>query len=93
MWSDALLLAPYAAIASGIVLGIAVGVMCWSRDCRSILRNWWSAWWSALVGARKPGVVVHDPDVSKPHDLDDPFFDKDVRDRVGVTIAEATRRK
>jgi hypothetical protein len=34
MWSDALLLAPYAAIASGIVLGIAVGFVCWSRAYR-----------------------------------------------------------
>jgi len=41
----------------------------------------------------KAGVVVHDPDGSKPHDLDDPFFDKDVRDRVGATIADAARRK
>ena len=31
MWPEALLLAPYVAIASGIVLGIVVGVMCWSR--------------------------------------------------------------
>jgi len=34
MWPETLLLAPYVAIASGIVLGIAVGVMCWSRACR-----------------------------------------------------------
>jgi hypothetical protein len=61
------------------------------RSPATVLRNWWYA----IVGARpaQPGVVVHDPDVSKPHDLDDPFFDKDVRDRVGATIADATRRK
>jgi len=110
MWPETLLLSPYVAIASGIVLGIAVGVMCWarrspwqarramsgsaSRSRRSpaaVLRDWWSA----IVGVRsaKAGVVVHDPDGSKPHDLDDPFFDKDVRDRVGATIADAARRK
>ena len=30
MWPEAILLAPYVA-SSGIVLGIVVGVMCWSR--------------------------------------------------------------
>jgi hypothetical protein len=64
-----------------------------SRPWRSpvaVLRSWWSA----VTGRpARPDVLVHDPDGSKPHDLDDPFFDKDVRDRVGATIADATRRK
>ena len=99
MWPDALLLAPYVAIASGILLGIAVGIICWSRASRpggsrrsttSILQELWSA----VVGTRpsQPDVIVHDPDLSKPHDLDDPFFDKEVRERVGTMIADAARK-
>ena len=30
---------------------------------------------------------------SKPHDLDDPFFDRRVQDRVGRTIADAVAKK
>ena len=97
MWLEALLLAPYMAIASGILLGIAVGIICWSRvsrpggSRRSMLRQLWSA----VVGTRssQANVIVHDPDLSKPHDLDDPFFDKDVRERVGATIAGAARKQ
>ena len=100
MWPEALLLAPYVAIASGILLGVAVGIICWSRAPRlggsrrsttSMLRELWSA----VVGTRpaQPDVIVHDPDLSKPHDLDDPFFDKEVRERVGATIAGAARKK
>ena len=100
MWPEALLLAPYIAIASGILLGIAVGILCWSRASRpggsrrstaSMLQELWSA----VVGTRpsQPDVIVHDPDLSKPHDLDDPFFDKEVRERVGATIAGAARKK
>jgi hypothetical protein len=34
--------------------------------------------WHAVVRRQpaKPAVVVHDPAASKPHDLDDPFFDR-----------------
>jgi hypothetical protein len=100
MWPETLLLAPYVAIASGILLSIAIGVLCWSRASRpggsrrstaSMLQESWSA----VVGTRRsqPDVIVHDPDLSKPHDLDDPFFDKEVRERVGATIADAARKK
>ena len=92
------MLAPYVAIASGILLGIAVGLMCWSRAARPGSRRWTTsmlqALWSAVTGIRpaQPDVIVHDPDLSKPHDLDDPFFDKEVRDRVGAMIADAARK-
>jgi hypothetical protein len=51
--------------------------------------------WSALVrrGPAKPAVVVHDPAASKPHDLDDPFFDRKVQERIGAAIAKAARKK
>jgi len=38
-------------------------------------------------------VIVYDPALSKPHDLDDPFFDSKVQERVGTAIANATRKK
>ena len=99
MWPEALLLAPYIAIASGILLGIAVGIICWSRaprpgDSRRSTASMLQQLWFAVVGSRpsQPDVIVHDPDSSKPHDLDDPFFDKEVRERVGATIAGAARK-
>jgi hypothetical protein len=47
--------------------------------------------WSAVFPARpsRPDLIVHDPDSAKPHDLDDPFFDGKVRERVGAAIAKA----
>jgi hypothetical protein len=52
--------------------------------------------WSADRGSRptsKPEVIFHDPGSSKPHDLDDPFFDRKVQDRVGRAIADAAGKK
>jgi hypothetical protein len=50
---------------------------------------------AAIVGSRpsRPEVILHDPGASKPHDLDDPFFDRKVQGRVGRTIADAARKK
>jgi hypothetical protein len=44
-------------------------------------------------GRTRLGVTIHDPDASKPHDLDDPFLDPKVRERVGAVIADAARTK
>jgi hypothetical protein len=51
--------------------------------------------WSAIVRREpdKAAVVVHDPAASKPHDLDDPFFDRKVQERIGAAIAKAARKK
>jgi hypothetical protein len=52
--------------------------------------------WSSDRGLRPTSmleVIFHDPDLSKPHDLDDPFFDRKVQDRVGQAIADAVRKK
>jgi hypothetical protein len=38
-------------------------------------------------------VVVHDPASQQPHDLDDPFFDRDVQARIGKAIAKAVQKK
>jgi hypothetical protein len=37
--------------------------------------------------------VLHDPGASRPHDLDDPFFDPNVQKRVADIIAAAARGK
>jgi hypothetical protein len=39
------------------------------------------------------GELLHDPAASRPHDLDDPFFDAAVQRRVADVIAEAARKK
>jgi hypothetical protein len=51
--------------------------------------------WSRIIGTRpsRPDVIIHDPDSSKAHDLDDPFFDRKVQERVGAAIADAARKK
>ena len=57
------------------------------------LQRLWSAlhWQSAKAIQPTPEVIIHDPDASKPHDLDDPFFDNKVRERIGSVIARATQ--
>jgi hypothetical protein len=41
----------------------------------------------------KSGELLHDPAASRPHDLDDPFFDATVQRRVADVIAGAARKK
>ena len=41
----------------------------------------------------KSGELLHDPAASRPHDLDDPFFDAAVQRRVADVIAGAVRKK
>jgi hypothetical protein len=62
------------------------------------LTNWLRAIWNVLAGSKAPpsllpGVIVHDPASKDPHDLDDPFFDRDVQARIGKAIAKATEEK
>ncbi len=40
----------------------------------------------------KSGELLHDPAASRPHDLDDPFFDAGVQRRVADVIAGAARK-
>ena len=37
-------------------------------------------------------IVVHDPAAQEPHDLDDPFFDQEVQQRVASVIARGATR-
>jgi hypothetical protein len=39
-----------------------------------------------------PTFTLHDPDAKRPHDLDDPFFEQAVRDRMGHIISKATKK-
>jgi hypothetical protein len=95
---------PYIAAASGILLGITIGVICYRQRNRRTASG--GSWRVSIVSAfgtlrsllrrawpPRPGVIVHDPSSSKPHDLDDPFFDRKVQEAVGATIARAARKK
>jgi len=102
MLSQALQLLPYVAIATAVLLGVAIVMICFNQKSgrvgfgvswrQSILLAFQKCW-SVMSRTRppQPGVIIHDPDSSKPHDLDDPFFDPKVRERVGAVIADATR--
>jgi hypothetical protein len=70
-----------------------------SRDqflLRAMLSDAWSAVTVRRVRAhvRRAGVVVHDPHAQDPKNLDDPFIDPNVQERIGKFIARAspTRR-
>ena len=102
MLPQALQLIPYIAVASAILLGVTVGVICYSQGSSRI--GFGVSWQQSTIFRKlrsvmtvsrpsRLGVIVHDPDLSKPHDLDDPFFDPKVRERVGAVIADAARKK
>lgn len=40
-----------------------------------------------------PSVIVHDPEADKAHDLDDPFFDRNVQSRIADVIAHASQHQ
>ena len=103
MLSQTLQLMPYIAIASAALLGGTIAAICYSQlyrrsglDARrrSILSRF-PKWPAAAIGPRPAplGIIIHDPDASKPHDLDDAFLDPKVRERVGAVIANAARTK
>ena len=104
MLTQALQLTPYIAIASGILLGTTIGVICYrqrNRDAgsggssRVSILSIFKKWRPLLRGrwSLPPAVIIHDPSSAKPHDLDDPFFDRRVQELVGATIAKAARKK
>ena len=104
MLPQALQLIPYVAIASAILLGIVIVMICLNQESRRV--DFGVSWRQSILSVfqrfrfvisrtrpRQPGVILHDPDSSKPHDLDDPFFDPKVRERVGAVIAKAVARR
>jgi hypothetical protein len=103
MLSQTLQFMPYIAIASAALLGGTIAAICYSQlyrrsgldvRRRSVL-SVFPKWSAAVIGPRpaRPGITIHDPDASKPHDLDDPFLDPKARERVGAVIANAARTK
>ncbi len=38
-------------------------------------------------------AIIHDPESTRPHDLDDPLFDRNVQARIGAAIAKAAEKK
>jgi hypothetical protein len=94
MLPQALQLIPFIAIASAILLGVTIGIICYRQGSRrtgfgvsSRLQKLWSA--AIRTQPSRLDLIIHDPDSAKPHDLDDPFFDRKVRERVGAVIAKA----
>jgi hypothetical protein len=100
MLPHALQLIPFIAIGSAILLGVTIGIICYRQGFRrtgfgvssrqsvvSIFRRLWSAVVPTRTSRLDP--LIHDPDSSRPHDLDDPFFDRKVQERVGAAIAKA----
>jgi hypothetical protein len=57
--------------------------------------------WSAVLGRKaasaegstRAGVVLHDPGSQKPHNLDDPYFDNKVQERIADVISRAAQKK
>jgi hypothetical protein len=103
MLPQALQLMPYIAIASAILLGVTIGIICHGQLSRRAALGvprrsmlwFFPKWRTAVIGQRpeRLSIIVHDPGASKPHDLDDPFLDPKVRERVGAVIADAARKK
>jgi hypothetical protein len=104
MFPQALQLIPFIAIASAILLGVTIGIICYRQGFRRtgfgassrqsilpIFRKLWSA--ASPTRPSWPDLIIHDPESSKPHDLDDPFFDRKVRERVGAVIAKAAVKR
>jgi hypothetical protein len=100
MLPSALQFIPFIAIASALLLGVTIGMICYRQGFRrigfgfssrrsilSMLQKLWSAVFPTRPARLAP--LIHDPDSSKPHDLDDPFFDQKVQERVGAAIAKA----
>ena len=57
------------------------------RSARSV----WT-WALARAGrARRQEFFLHDPAAAGPHDLDDPFFDSKIQERVAKVIASSVR--
>lgn len=58
-----------------------------------ITLNFWAAFVARFRSPPSSEVLLHDPAASRPHDLDDPFFDPKVQKRAANIIAAAARKK
>ena len=64
-----------------------------ARTMSQNVRDFWIAATRKKPPARNPAVVLHDPAAKQAHDLDDPFFDRNVQLRAGHVIAGARHKK
>jgi len=58
-----------------------------------IARRVWAALTARFTSPPLPKVLLHDPAASRPHDLDDPYFDPNVQKRMADFIAGAASKK
>ena len=58
-----------------------------------IARGLWGAFAARFTAQPLPNVLLHDPAASRPHNLDDPFFDPNVQRRIADFIAGGARKK
>ena len=58
-----------------------------------IVRQLWGTFIGRFTSIPRPQAMIHDPAASRPHDLDDPFFDPNVQKRVAEIIAGTAREK
>ena len=56
-------------------------------------RDLWGKGLTRLRPSRRPQYFLHDPAASRPHDLDDPFFDPKAQERMAEVIAVSARKK
>jgi len=63
-----------------------------SGPFQSIARAWHQLFRSEPAKPDLPPVVVHDPAAARAHDLDDPFFDEKIQNRIGDVIAGAKHK-
>jgi hypothetical protein len=48
---------------------------------------------TSAEGSTRAEVVFHDPGSLKPHNLDNPFFDNKVQERIADAISRAAQKK
>lgn len=60
-----------------------------------LVRNLWASVKTPDPAPKRtlPEVIVHDPEARLPHDLDDPFFDRKVQERMADVIAQSSDKK
>jgi hypothetical protein len=56
-------------------------------------RGLWVKGLAHLRPSRRQQYFLHDPAASRPHDLDDPFFDPKAQERMAEVIAVSARKK
>jgi hypothetical protein len=64
------------------------------KSMSQLMRDLWAAMVSPSSTSAQPTppVIVHDPQAKLPHDLDDPFFDRQVQSRMADVIAQANKK-